>query len=119
MHTQGISERNPPMMSSRHGRALAASSRANSTVTERRRLPAAVKPVPLAESLFLHPLSQAKRTHICPYLINVTQAFLLRAALAFISPPKRIFSVSRPDRILLFMIHNHPKCCALPFFIGH
>ena len=35
------------------------------------------------------------------------QTLFLSAALALIGPPKCIFLVNRPDRILLFMVDNH------------
>src|SRR6516164_8392880 len=53
-----------------------------------------------------HLLSEAQRTHINPYRLDVVQAFLLETAFAHILPAEGIVTVSWPDRVLLFVIDH-------------
>src|SRR5262249_41506125 len=56
---------------------------------------------------FLHFLAETQRSHVSPNLFDVGKALLLRTGLAYVSPAQRVFFVSRPDRVLLFVIHDH------------
>src|SRR5271166_2873692 len=59
----------------------------------------------LPQTLLLHLLPQAERTHIRPHFFDVSQALFLGAALACVVPAQGVFPVRRPDRILLFVIY--------------
>jgi hypothetical protein len=52
-----------------------------------------------------HPASQAHRPHIRPHFFDIGQAIGLGAGLACIAPAQCIEFMSRPDRILFFVIH--------------
>jgi len=54
--------------------------------------------------LHFHP--QAQRAHISPNLANVFQTLSLCSRFTCIFPSERQFTMGRPNRILLFMIHN-------------
>src|SRR5438093_6778623 len=56
--------------------------------------------------LLIHFFPEAQRPHVRPDFLDVGQALRLRAAFASIPPTQRILPVRRPDRVLLFMIHN-------------
>jgi hypothetical protein len=53
-----------------------------------------------------HFLSQTEWPHIRPDFFDVGQAFRLRVGLTDITPTKRVFPISRPYRILLFVVYN-------------
>lgn len=51
-------------------------------------------------------LSQTQRPHVGPYDLDVIEALLPCAPLAVRLPPERKFAVSRPEGVLLFVIHD-------------
>src|SRR5262245_20618020 len=57
----------------------------------------------------LHPLPQAEWSHIGPYLLDVSEALLLRTALSYVFPAERRLLILRPDGILLFMVYKDRK----------
>src|SRR6476646_6811129 len=71
------------------------------------------------QSLFLHFLSQAEWTHVCPNFLDVSQALFFCAALACILPAQRIFPMGRPDRVLLFMVKHNFVDCLIFLFVSH
>src|SRR5689334_11686638 len=71
------------------------------------------------QSLFLHFLSQAEWTHVCPNFLDVSQALFFCAALACILPAQRIFPMGRPDRVLLFMVKHNFVNCLIFLFVSH
>src|SRR5436305_10574963 len=58
----------------------------------------------LSGSLF-HLLSQAEGPHVSPHFLDISQALFFAAAFARIFPAQRVFTVCRPDGILLFMLY--------------
>src|SRR4051794_15708635 len=60
----------------------------------------------LARLLF-HLLAQTQRPHVRPNLFDVREALRFRARLARIVPTKRVLTIGRPDRILLFVVHHN------------
>src|ERR1043166_7849181 len=55
---------------------------------------------------FFHFLAEAERSHVGPYLLDVSEALLFRTSLARVIPAKGVFAVGRPDRILLLVVQN-------------
>src|SRR5206468_8751301 len=56
---------------------------------------------------FFHQLfPEALSSPNTPDFLDVGQTFCFRTSFASILPTQRIFPLCRPDRILLFMIHN-------------
>jgi hypothetical protein len=56
--------------------------------------------------MLLHYLPKAKRSHVCPHSLDVFEAFYLKSAFAHDRPSGWALAVSRPDRILLFVVHD-------------
>src|SRR5947209_2103919 len=55
---------------------------------------------------FLHLLPQAQGAHVRPNFLHVDQTLGLRAGLPGVAPAERVLAVSRPDGVLLLMVHN-------------
>lgn len=68
----------------------------------------------------LHLLSQAKRSHISPHFIYIGQTVRFQSRLTYIVPAQRYFPVSRPDRVLLFVVnHYFVNCRIFTFVLSH
>src|SRR4051794_23179812 len=68
----------------------------------------------------LHFLAQAERTHVGPDFMDVGEALRLRTRFAGVVPAEWKLAAGRPDRVLLFMIHDHSVDGGVfPFIIGH
>src|SRR6185295_12253188 len=66
-----------------------------------------------------HLLAETERTHVGPHLLDVIQAFLFRPALAGGRPAGRSLLARRPDRVLLFVIHDDLVGHAVVVFPRH
>src|SRR6266404_5566330 len=56
-------------------------------------------------------LPQRDRPHVSPHFFYVSQALRLGPAFPSILPANRVFSISRPNRVLLFVIHDDFVLC--------
>src|SRR5438105_15696104 len=56
---------------------------------------------------FLHLLPQAQGAHVRPNFLDVGEALGLRACLPRVPPAERVLAVSRPDGVLLLVVHNN------------
>src|SRR5215210_1729164 len=65
----------------------------------------------------LHLLAKREGAHVSPDFLDVVQALLLRAALADVVPAQGVLTVGRPDRVLLFVIHDHLVDRGVFFFV--
>src|SRR5262249_37593434 len=52
------------------------------------------------------PVPQAERTHVRPDLLDIRQAFLLRALLPPVGPARWILAIGEPDRILHLVVDD-------------
>src|SRR5262245_7822105 len=68
----------------------------------------------VAALLLLHFPPQTQRTHVRPDLFDVLEAFGLRAGLPRVPPAGRDLAVDRPDRVLLFIVHDDAQLSVLP-----
>lgn len=66
------------------------------------RVPAGEK----GSGVLFHRLTKTQWAHVHPDFLDVIQAFLFRAALARTAPALGDFLKVRPDRVLLFVVHN-------------
>src|SRR6266436_3871926 len=65
-----------------------------------------------------HLLSQTQRPHVGPDFFDIVQAFRLWTCFSNFSPAQRWLTIGKPDRILLFMIHNN-FINSVVFFLVH
>src|ERR1041385_7539345 len=56
---------------------------------------------------FVHSPAETERSHIGPHLLDISEAFLFRTRLAGVVPAEGIFTIGRPDRILLLVVHDN------------
>jgi hypothetical protein len=58
--------------------------------------------------ILFHLLAQTEWPHVGPYVLDVSQAFLLSPGLAGILPAEGVLSLDWPDRVLLFVVDDYP-----------
>src|SRR5215213_2789472 len=60
----------------------------------------------MSDMRLFHSLAQAQRSHVSPNFLDVFETRGFTATLAGITPPKRVITISGPDRVLIFVVDD-------------
>src|SRR5271168_1994050 len=67
----------------------------------------------------VHLLLQAEWSHIGPHFFNVSETFRLGSTHRCVAPATWIRALSRPDGVLLLVIHHHFISCTFCIVVVH
>src|SRR5262249_33830720 len=63
--------------------------------------------VPRVPLRVFHPLPEAERAHVGPHFLDISKALVFGAGLSGGVPAEGVLAVCRPDRVLLFVVHDN------------